>query len=98
MSISPDVAVITTQHKWREPGFPLDIRPVVIEDHAWIGMRAILLPGTRVGRGAVVAAGAVASGDIPPMSVVAGVPARVVATRPAEALDYRLDDLTPLYE
>ncbi len=98
VSISPEVAIITTQHKWREPGFPLDIRPVVIEDHVWIGMRAILLPGTHVGRGAVVAAGAVASGDIPPMSVVAGIPARVVASRPPAALEYRLDDLTTLYE
>lgn len=98
VSISPEVAVITTQHDWREPGFPLDIRPVVIEDHVWIGIRAIVLPGTHVGRGSVIAAGAVASGEIPPMSVVAGVPARVVAVRPQEALEYELADLAPLYE
>lgn len=98
VSISPEVAIITTQHAWREPGFPLETRGVVIEDHAWIGMRATLLPGTTVGRGAIVAAGSVASGDIPPLTVVAGIPARAIARRPPSALDYQLDDLTPLYE
>lgn len=98
VSISPEVAILTAQHRWREPGFVLESHPVVIEDHAWIGFRAILLPGTHVGRGAVVAAGAVASGEVPPLSVVAGVPARVIATRPEEALDYLLGDPFPLYE
>lgn len=98
VSISPDVAIITTQHRWRAPGFELESRPVVIEDHAWIGIRATILPGTRIGRGAVVAAGAVASGDVPPLAVVAGVPARVIATRPEEALEYVLDGPFPLFE
>jgi len=52
--------------------------PVVIEDDVWIGSGAIVLPGTRVGRGAVVAAGAVVSRDVPAMSVVAGVPAKPI--------------------
>ncbi len=98
VSISPEVTILTTQHAWRKPGFDLETRPVVVEDHAWIGMRATLLPGTRVGRGAVIAAGAVAHGDIPALSVVAGVPARVVGQRPPEALHYVLDQPFPLYE
>lgn len=98
VSISPEVAIITTQHDWRHPGFELESRPVIIEDHVWIGIRAIILPGTRVGRGAVVAAGAVVSGDIPPLAVVAGVPGQVIATRPEEALDYDLAAPFPLYE
>ncbi len=64
----------------------------------WIGMRATILPGTIIGRGAVVAAGAVARGVIPPMTVVAGVPARPVGTRPPEALGYVLDGPFPLFE
>jgi len=55
-------------------------RPVVIEDHAWIGARAIVLKGVRVGEGAVVAAGAVVTKDVPPRTMVAGVPAVVVRT------------------
>ncbi len=52
--------------------------PVVIEDDAWLGTNAVVLPGVTVGRGAVVGAGAVVTRDIPPYTVVAGVPARVV--------------------
>jgi maltose O-acetyltransferase len=98
VSVSPEVAIITTQHDWRSPGFELQSRPVVIEDHVWVGMRATILPGSTIGRGAVVAAGAVVSGNIPPLSVAAGVPAGVVASRPAEALDYVLDASSPLFE
>lgn len=50
---------------------------VVIEDGAFIGARAIVLKGVRVGKGAVVGAGAVVSRDVPPMTVVAGNPAKV---------------------
>ena len=50
-------------------------RPIVIEDDAWIGFNAIVLKGVRIGRGAVVAAGAVVTRDVPPFTVVAGAPA-----------------------
>lgn len=53
-------------------------RPVVIEDAVWIGANAIVLPGVRIGRGSVVAAGSVVARDVPPMTVVAGNPAQVV--------------------
>jgi maltose O-acetyltransferase len=55
-------------------------RPIVVEDEAWIGAGAILLPGVRVGRGAVVAAGAVVTQDVAPHTVVGGVPARFLRT------------------
>jgi maltose O-acetyltransferase len=54
--------------------------PVVIEDDVWLGTNAVVLPGVRVGRGAVVGAGAVVTRDVPPFSVVAGVPAHVIRT------------------
>jgi acetyltransferase-like isoleucine patch superfamily enzyme len=98
VSVSPEVVILTTGHQWRSPDFALESRPVVIGDHVWIGMRATILPGTTIGRGAVVAAGAVASGDIPPLSVVAGVPARVVSSRPADAAGYALTEPFPLFE
>lgn len=54
--------------------------PVVIEDDVWLGTNAVVLPGVRVGRGAVVGAGAVVTRDVPPFTVVAGVPARAIRT------------------
>jgi maltose O-acetyltransferase len=54
--------------------------PVVIEDDVWLGTNAVVLPGVRVGRGAVVGAGAVVTRDVPPFVVVAGAPARVIRT------------------
>lgn len=50
--------------------------PVVIEDDVWIGVKATVLKGVRIGRGAVVAAGAVVTQDVEPFTLVAGVPAR----------------------
>jgi maltose O-acetyltransferase len=96
VSISPEVAILTTQHDVNDPGFALQGRPVVIEDHVWIGMRAMVLPGVTIGRGAVVAAGAVVTSDVGPLEIVAGVPARVVGRRALNP-QYRLA-LPPLFE
>ena len=52
--------------------------PVRIENSVWIGARAIILPGVRVGQGAVVAAGAVVARDVAPHTLVGGVPARLI--------------------
>jgi acetyltransferase-like isoleucine patch superfamily enzyme len=64
----------------------LDIKPVRIEAWADIGTNAVILPGVTVGRGSIVGAGAVVTHDVPPFSVVAGVPARVIRSRIPEAL------------
>jgi galactoside O-acetyltransferase len=53
-------------------------RPVVIEDKSWVGMHVIILKGVTIGEGAVVAAGSVVTKDVPPYTVVAGNPARVI--------------------
>jgi maltose O-acetyltransferase len=98
VSVSPEVMILTGHHRHDRPGFDFEVQPVVIEDHVWIGSRAIILPGTSLGRGAVVAAGAVVSGRVAPRTVVAGVPARPVRTRPEQALDYALDGPVPLFE
>ncbi|MEH7581800.1 DapH/DapD/GlmU-related protein, partial [Priestia megaterium] len=52
--------------------------PVIIEDRVWIGARCIILPGVTIGKGATVGAGAVVTKDVPPYTVVAGNPAKVV--------------------
>jgi maltose O-acetyltransferase len=56
-------------------------KPVVIEDDVWIGTHAVILPGVRIGRGAVVAASAVVTRDVPADTIVAGVPARIKKNR-----------------
>ena len=55
-----------------------------IGDRAWLGSRALVLPGVTIGEGAVVAAGAVVTSDVPAYAVVGGVPARAIGARPRE--------------
>lgn len=97
VSISPEVVILTTGHAYDDPGFPLAGSPVVIEDHAWIGTRAMVMPGVRIGRGAVIAAGSIVTRDVAPFDVVAGVPARPVAKRRSD-LAYELTEKLPLFE
>lgn len=61
---------------------PLESKgPVIIEDHVWLGVGAIILDGVRIGTGAVIGAGAVVAQDVPPGGIAVGVPARVVGMR-----------------
>jgi len=81
VSFGHDVIVLTSSHvigpsSGRAAG--LRYKPVVIGNGAWLGARCTILPGVRVGAGAIVAAGAVVHADVPPDTLVAGVPARVV--------------------
>ncbi len=62
----------------------LDVAPIVVEDGAWVGAGAIVLPGITVGEGAVIAAGAVVTKDVEPYSIVAGVPGVAIGTRPRD--------------
>lgn len=98
VSISPEVVILTASHRADDPEFRVESRPVVIEDHVWIGTRAMILPGVTLGRGCVVGAGAVVTRDVPELTMVAGVPARPVGQRPAEATAYVLDNPFPLFE
>lgn len=53
-------------------------KPVIIEDDVWIATRSTILKGVRIGKGSVIAAGAVVTRDIPPYSIAGGVPAKVI--------------------
>jgi len=98
VSVSRDVVILTASHGVADPAFAVEIRPVAIEDHAWIGTRAMVMPGVTIGRGAVVAAGAVVTRDVAPCTIVGGVPARPIGTRPEAATRYVLDNAFPLFE
>jgi maltose O-acetyltransferase len=60
------------------PEFPIKHAPVIIGDNVWIGAKSLILPGTVIGDHSVIAAGSVVSGNIPPKSLAAGIPARVI--------------------
>lgn len=62
----------------KRPGDDLD---VIFEDDIWVGTGAIILKGVRVGRGSIIAAGALVNKDVLPYSIVAGIPARQISTR-----------------
>jgi acetyltransferase-like isoleucine patch superfamily enzyme len=64
---------------------PMNIVPVAIEEDAWLGAGVTILKGVRVGRGAIVGAGSVVTEDVPPGSIVAGVPARRIGQRGGSA-------------
>lgn len=68
---------------WRKPMSVQGIVPskIILEDDIWIGMHAIILPDVTVGRGAIVAAGAVVTKDVPPYAIVGGVPAKIIKYR-----------------
>jgi acetyltransferase-like isoleucine patch superfamily enzyme len=86
----PNVTIMTGDHNILEIGAyifdvrrkkPSDDLPVKIQDDVWIGSSATILKGVIIERGAVVAAGAVVTKNVPPYSIVAGVPARVIKYR-----------------
>lgn len=77
--IGPKVSIITESHPLQpDKRKSLTVKPVRIKRNAWIGAGAIILPGVTVGENSVVAAGAVVTDDVPPDTVVAGVPAKVI--------------------
>ena len=64
---------------------PASATPVIVEDDVLIGANAVVIEGVRIGRGAVVAAGAVVISDVEPDTVVAGIPARVIKRKDEKA-------------
>jgi acetyltransferase-like isoleucine patch superfamily enzyme len=92
VSISPGVWILTDEHDINDPRFPEVLAPVRIGDYAFVGSKAMILPGISVGRGAVIGAGAVVTKDVAPFEIVAGVPARTIGARrcePRYQLDYQ---------
>lgn len=73
--INDGVFLLTGSHDVNDPDFRLVTRPIIIHDYAWIGMRATILPGVTIGKGAVVGAGAVLATDVPEYAIVVGNPA-----------------------
>lgn len=96
VSVSPDVWLLTVSRDLDDPNLPERVGPIHIHHHAWLGSRAMVLPGVTIGQGAVIAAGAVVTDDVPPSAIVGGVPARVIGERPKDQ-PYQLS-YHPLFE
>jgi len=90
VSIAGEVRIYTMEHDIDDPDFREIGGPVVIEDYTVIGTRVIILPGVRIGKGAVVASGAVVTKDVPEYTVVGGVPAEFIKERNRD-LSYKLN-------
>ncbi|MGB9883466.1 MAG: acyltransferase, partial [Microgenomates group bacterium] len=90
VDIASEVMIYNSEHDINDVNFKAIEAPVYIEDYVFIGPRAIILPGVKIGKGAVVAAAAVVTKDIPPFAVVGGVPAKIIGERKNKNLNYRL--------
>lgn len=84
--IGPNCSIIASNHNYDDPEIPirkqgLDCKGIIIGDDVWIGTGVIVLDGVNIGSGSIIAAGAVITKDVPRMSVVGGVPGRIIKQR-----------------
>lgn len=84
--IASHVSIVGFNHGFEDPDSPIHAQGLTsvgieIGDDVWIGANAVVVDGVNIGRGAVIAAGAVVTRDVPPLAIVAGVPAKVVRRR-----------------
>jgi len=88
--IASQVLIYNSQHDIDSFDFKPIEKEVEIGDYVFIGPRSIILPGVKIGKGAVIAAGAIVTKDVSPMSVVGGVPAKEIRKRKIKKLQYKL--------
>lgn len=90
VDIASEVMIYNSEHDVESEGFDPIVEPVHIGDYVFIGPRAIILAGVKIGRGAVVGAGAVVTKDVGDFEIVGGVPAKVIGERKNKDPHYRL--------
>src|SRR3990167_2794487 len=88
--IIAQVIIYNSEHDINSEDFEPIYGEVEIEDYVFIGPRATILPGVKIGKGAIVAAGAVVTKDIPEFAIVVGVPAQVIGERKNKNPHYKL--------
>ena len=88
VTLATEVMIWTLHHDYNDIHFIGEGAMTTIEDFVWIGSRSIILPGVKIGEGAIVAAGAVVTKDVLPYTVVGGIPAKQIAIRDRKNYDY----------
>jgi len=96
VDISRGAWIYTVEHDPHDDYYRMRQGDVIIEDYVWIASRVTILPGITIGRGSVIATGAVVTKNIPPMSIAGGVPAEVKSVRKS-ALKYNITFRPDLY-
>lgn len=86
--IAYEAIIWTLNHDYNDVNFCGKGAPVSIGDYAWICSRSIILPGIKIGEGAIVASGAIVTKDVPPYAIVAGIPARIIGKREFKEYNY----------
>ena len=90
VDIASQALIYNSEHDVNSEGFDPHEEAVEIGDYVFIGPRAIILPGVKIGKGAVVAAGAVVTADVKPFEIVGGVPAKPIGERKNKNPNYKL--------
>lgn len=90
VALASDVMIYNSQHDTNDENFTAINKPVILEDYVFVGPRAIILPGVKIGKGAIIAAGAVVTKDVSQFSIVAGIPAEIIGERKIKDLQYKL--------
>lgn len=90
VDIASDVMIYNSEHDIEAEDFHAILAPVEIGDYVFIGPRAVILPGVKIGLGAIVAAGAVVTHDVEDFMIVGGVPAKIIGERKNKDLHYKL--------
>jgi acetyltransferase-like isoleucine patch superfamily enzyme len=90
VSVTAETYIFTSSHIVNNPDFSCFYKNVIIEDYAWIGARATIFPGVRIGKGAVLGATSTATKDIPDYAIFAGIPAKQIGVR-STLLNYKLE-------
>ena len=90
VDIASQVLIYNSEHDMNDAAFKAITAAVEIGDYVFLGPRSIILPGVRIGKGAIVAAGAVVTKNVPDFKMVGGVPAKEIGERKLNDLHYKL--------